>query len=240
MKVTLLIPTLNEIDGMKTIMPLIKKEWYDQLLIVDGNSTDGTIEHCKQQGYPLYIQQKKGMRHAYGEVWDKITGDIVLTFSPDGNSIPELIPECIKKMKEGYDMVIVSRYAQGAKSDDDDTITGFGNWAFTTMINICHGGHYTDAMVIYRAYKKNLVYDLGLMKDEAFEKEEKLFKTCVSWEPLLSIRAARRKLKIAEIPGDEPARIAGERKLQILPWGAVFLYQVIREMFVNPSTYSRD
>ena len=234
MKVTLLIPTLNEVDGMKAIMPLIKPEWYDQLLILDGQSTDGTIEYAKAQGYPLLIQKKKGLRHAYEEAWPHITGDVVLTFSPDGNSIPELIPQCIAKMREGYDMVIVSRYAKGAKSYDDDWITGFGNWVFTNLlINFLHGGHYTDAMVIYRAYKKNLVYDLGLNKDDAFQCAESFLKTKVSWEPLLSIRAARQKLKITEIPGDEPARIAGKRKLQVLPWGGVFLFQTIREMFVK-------
>src|SRR3990167_6155791 len=232
MKVTLLIPTLNEIHGMKTIMPLVKKEWYDQLLIVDGQSTDGTIEYAKQMGYPLVIQKKKGMRNAYMESLPHITGDVILTFSPDGNSIPELIPECIKKMKEGYDMVIVSRYAEGAKSYDDDLITGFGNKLFTTFINFFHRAHYTDAMVIYRAYKKNLIYDLDLDKDSSYETEERLFKTNISWEPLLSIRAAKRKLKIDEIPGDEPARVGGERKLQIWRWGAAFLYQTIREMFV--------
>ena len=234
MKVTLLIPTLNEVDGMKAIMPLIKPEWYDQLLILDGQSTDGTIEYVKEQGWPLLIQQKKGLRHAYEEAWPHLTGDIVLTFSPDGNSIPELIPQCIAKMREGYDMVIASRYAKGAKSYDDDWITGFGNWVFTNLlINLLHGGHYTDAMVIYRVYKKNLVYDLGLNKDDAFEYAEDFFKTKVSWEPLLSIRAARQKLKITEIPGDEPARIAGKRKLQVWAWGGVFLFQTIREMFVK-------
>ncbi|MCX5680916.1 MAG: glycosyltransferase family 2 protein, partial [Candidatus Omnitrophica bacterium] len=60
MKVTLFIPTLNEAEGMKAIMPRIKKEWYDQILIVDGQSTDGTIEYVKQQGYQLVIQKKKG------------------------------------------------------------------------------------------------------------------------------------------------------------------------------------
>ncbi|HLD69374.1 MAG TPA: glycosyltransferase, partial [Candidatus Omnitrophota bacterium] len=80
MKVTLLIPTLNEIHGMKTIMPLVKKEWYDQLLIVDGQSTDGTIEYAKQMGYPLVIQKKKGMRNAYMESLPHITGDVILTF----------------------------------------------------------------------------------------------------------------------------------------------------------------
>ena len=231
MKVTLLIPTLNEIDGMKTYMPKIKKEWYDQLLIVDGQSTDGTIEFAKEKGYPIVIQKKKGMRHAYMEALPHITGDVILTFSPDGNSIAELIPDCIAKMKEGYDMVIVSRYAQGAKSYDDDLITGFGNKLFTTFINLFHGGKYTDAMVIYRAYKKSLIYDLDLDKDASYEKEEKLFSTRISWEPLLSIRAAKRKLKVVDIPGDEPKREGGERKLQVIRWGGAYMYQVFREIF---------
>ncbi len=232
MKVTLLIPTLNEIDGMKNIMPLIKKEWYDQLLIVDGQSKDGTIEYAQKMGYPIVVQKKKGMRHAYMEALPHITGDVILTFSPDGNSIPELIPTCIAKMKEGYDMVIVSRYAQGAKSYDDDAVTGFGNKLFTTSINLLHGAHYTDAMVIYRAYKKQLIHDLDLDKDWSYVTEEKLFTTVISWEPLLSIRAAKRKLKVADIPGDEPARDGGERKLQVLRWGAAYMYQVLREIFV--------
>ncbi len=232
MKVTLLIPTLNEIDGMKAIMPKIKPEWYDQLLIVDGQSTDGTIEYCREKGYPIVIQQKKGMRNAYMEALPHVTGDVILTFSPDGNSIPELIPACIAKMKDGYDQVIVSRYAAGARSYDDDAVTAFGNKMFTSFINFFHGGHYTDAMVIYRAYKKQLIYDLDLDKDSSYEFEEKLFRTRISWEPLLSIRAAKRKLKTADIPGDEPKREGGERKLQVLKWGAAYMFEVFREIFV--------
>ncbi|MFH1360824.1 MAG: glycosyltransferase [Candidatus Omnitrophota bacterium] len=233
MKVTLFIPTLNEIEGMKTIMPKINPEWCDQILVVDGQSTDGTAEYAKEQGYDVIIQKKMGLRQAYNEALPYIKGDVVLTFSPDGNSIPELIPDCINKMKEGdYDMVIVSRYAKGAKSYDDDVITGFGNFMFTSLINLFHGGHYTDAMVIYRAYKTQLIYDLDLDKDKSYQTEERLFHTDVSWEPLLSIRAAKRKLKIAEIPGDEPRREGGERKLQVLRWGAAYLFEVIREKFI--------
>ena len=71
-------------------------------------------------------------------------------------------------MKEGYDMVIGSRYLDGAKSDDDGLITAFGNWLITTSINVLHGGHYTDSIVIFRAYKTQIVYDLGLDKEEAY------------------------------------------------------------------------
>jgi hypothetical protein len=110
--------------------------------------------------------------------------------------------------------------------------TSFGNWLFTTMISLLHGFRYTDAMVIYRIYKTSLIKELGLDKEESYTTEEKLFKTTVSWEPLLSIRAAKRKLKIAEIPGDEPAREKGERKLQVLRWGAAYMFEVIREVFI--------
>lgn len=229
MKTTLLVMTWNEIDGMKAIMPKINREWVDQIIVVDGGSTDGTIEWSREQGYQVYVQQKKGFRHAYCEVMPLVEGDVLLTFSPDGNSVPELIPVLIEKMRGGYDMVIASRYLGNAKSEDDDPITAFGNWLFTKTINILHGGHYTDAMVIYRAYKKKLVYDLELMDEGAYRTPEKLFFTKISWEPLLSVRAAKRKLKITEIPGDEPARIGGERKLQIIRWGGAYFFQFFRE-----------
>ncbi len=232
MKVTLIIPTLNEIEGMKVIMPRLKKCWYDQLIIVDGGSKDGTIEYAQQQGYFVYVQKKTGIRNAYTEVLPYIKGDVVITFSPDGNSIPDLIPQLIDKVKEGYDMVIASRYFNGAKSHDDDLITAFGNWFFTRTINILHGAQYTDAMVIFRIYKTKLIYDLELHKEDGFTTAERLFNTHISWEPLLSVRAAKRKLKVTEIPGDEPARIGGERKLKPLRWGAAYYFQFIREVFL--------
>ena len=231
MKTSLLILTLNEINGMKVIMPKIKKEWCDQIIILDGGSTDGTIEYAEKHGYFVYVQKKKGFRHAYCEVLPYIEGEIVITFSPDGNSIPELIPDLIRKMGKGYDMVIVSRYLGQAKSYDDDPITGFGNKLFTKTINLLHGAKYTDAMVIFRAYKKQLIYDLELNQEEGFAKAEKIFRTKISWEPLLSVRAAKRKLKIGEIPGDEPPRIGGERKLKVLKWGAAYYFQFLREVF---------
>lgn len=231
MKITLLVPTLNEIDGMKAIMPKIRREWYDQLIVLDGGSSDGTVEYARRAGYEVYIQKKPGIREGYNEVYPMIKGDIIITFSPDGNSVAELIPSLTEKMREGYDMVIVSRYAKGAKSYDDDPITAFGNWLFTSVINILHGSRYTDAMVMFRAYKKELIEKLELNKDSSHAYVEKLFKTKISWEPLLSVRAAKFKLKCADIPGDEPARIGGSRKLQILRWGLAYMTQVVQEKF---------
>jgi glycosyltransferase involved in cell wall biosynthesis len=232
MKVTLLLPVINEISAVTVIMPLIKKEWVGQILVVDGGSTDGTFEYFRDNGYEIVKQKQKGLRYAYMEVIDLIKGDIVITFSPDGNSIAELIPPLIEKMNEDYDMVIVSRYATGAKSYDDDIITGFGNWLFTATINLLHGSKYTDAMVMFRAWKKEIFRELDLDKEESYLTEEKIFHTKVGVEPLLSIRAAKRRLKCTDIPGDEPARIGGKRKLQILRWGSAYMFEVIREKFI--------
>lgn len=231
MKRTILVPTLNEITGMKEMMPRIRKEWYDQLIVLDGGSTDGTIEYAKQQGYFVYVQKEPGIRFGYKEIVPFIEGDVLLTFSPDGNSIPELIPQLFEKMKMGYDMVIASRYLKPAKSEDDSWITAFGNRFFTKTVNLLHGGKYTDVMVIFRAYKTKLIFDLDLDKDQSYARLEKIFRTRVSWEPLLSVRCAKHKLRVTEIPGDEPARLGGTKKLKILKWGAVYYAQFIREFF---------
>lgn len=232
MKTTLILPTLNELGGMKEIMPKIKKEWYDQIIIVDGGSTDGTIEYARENGYFVYVQKGKGLRQGLREMWGMVEGDIVITFSPDGNSIPELIPPLIEKMKEGYDMVIVSRYAKGAKSFDDDWLTRFGNWMFTTMINVLFGAHYDDALVIFRAYKTDLINKLDMNKDAKFIEAAERAGILIGWEPQLSIRCAKRKLKVIEIPGDEPARIYGMRKMRPFKSGSVMLAQILYEIFV--------
>ncbi len=216
---------------MKIIMPKIKREWCDQILIVDGNSTDGTAEWARENGYEVYVQKKPGLRMAFIEGWPLIRGDVVITFSPDGSSLPELIPPLIEKMREGYDMVIVSRYLPPAKSQDDSFLTGFGNWFFTTIINLLHGGHLTDAMVMYRAYRTNLLPELDVDKDNAYTTPERLFHTILGCEPLLTIRALKRRVKVGEIPGDEPLRVGGVAKLQMFRWGAGYLFQVLREVF---------
>ncbi|MBT6201588.1 MAG: glycosyltransferase family 2 protein [Bacteroidetes Order II. Incertae sedis bacterium] len=219
---------------MREIMPRIKPEWVDEILIVDGGSTDGTIEYAKEQGYATYVQKRKGIRHAYIEGLPLVKTDCVITFSPDGNSVPEAIPDLIEKIKGGYDMVIASRYLGDAVSHDDGVVTRLGNWLFTTFINILHKGTYTDAMVIFRIYKKSLFYDLKMDTEESYNMERWFF-TTMGIEPLLSVRCAKYRKRYAEIAEDEPKRIGGERKLQIFRWGAAYFMQIIKERFISIS-----
>ncbi len=218
MKVSIVVYTLNEVDSMPILMPRIKKEWYDQLLVIDGGSTDGTYEWAKQQGYEVYRQEELSWVGAYKEAFRRAWGDILVDFSPDGNSIPEKIPELVSKIKEGYDMVIASRYKSGAKSEDDSLVTGFGNFMFTSLVNLFFGGHFTDVLVIFRAYRKDLLKECGLDKNPQVFTE------------LLAIRCAKLKKKTVDIPADEPKRIAGERKLRIFRDGWSNLTAIVQEL----------
>jgi hypothetical protein len=58
-----------------------------------------------------------------------------------------------------------------------------------------------------------------------------LASTIIGIEPLLSIRCAKQRLSISEIPVSEPARIGGDRKLQVFRWGAAYLLQTFRELY---------
>ena len=93
-------------------------------------------------------------------------------------------------------------------------------------------GHYTDAMVIYRAYWTRLFRELEMDQDRWYTTPEKLFFTRIGCEPMLSARAAKRKMKIGEIPGDEPARIGGVAKLQTIRWGASYYFQFLRDFLL--------
>lgn len=219
MKVSLVVFTYNEIDGMKAVMPKIKKEWYDEIIIVDGGSTDGTIEYAKEQGYYLFVQKEKGAGAAYTESMEKVTGDITIIFSPDGNSVPEKIPELVEKIKEGYDLVIASRYYKDAKSEDDDAVTAFGNWLFTNFTNLLFGSKFTDILVIYRAFRTEAIRQLDVKTKTP------------SWGSMMSLRALRKKLKIADIPADEPARIGGKRKMRPIYNGICELRMILKEFF---------
>ncbi len=230
MTVSLFIPTLNEKASMEAVLPGVDLSLFSQILVSDGRSRDGTAEYARSLGFEVHVQREKGIRHAYIEAWPQLTSDYVITFSPDGNCPPGDLPRLIQKAKEGFDMVVASRYLPPAKSEDDGVITGFGNWLFTRTVNLLHGGHYTDAMTIFRIYRTGLFRELGLDQENAYAIPERLYFTRMGIEPLLSVRAARAGCRIAEIPSNEPKRIAGDAKVQVLRWGAAYFTQFFLEL----------
>ena len=77
--------------------------------------------------------------------------------------------------------------------------------------NILHGGKYTDALVIYRAFRKDLIYQLDLHRGDA-RTTRAFVRNDHKLEPLMSVRASKAGKKVSELPAGEPLRIGGERK----------------------------
>lgn len=214
---TLLLPTLNEIEAVRVIVPQIKKEWVDEIIVVDGGSTDGTVEFLRANGLTVHSQQKRGYGSAMSYGLHRATGDIVVEFTPDGNSIPEDIPRIIAKINQGYDLVVGSRYFAGARSEDDDWLTALGNRLFTAIVNILFRAHFTDVLVGFRAYRRQQALRLALDAPG------------LSWPCQSSMRFARAGLRVAEIPANEPNRIGGERKMRPFKTGWEIVKLILRD-----------
>ena len=228
MKVALIAPTLNEIDGAREVFPKLAKlrgSILDEIIVADLNSTDGTIEYAKECGFRVHNQKIRGYGAAFMEALEQTDADIIVEFPPDGNNMPEKIPDVVAKVKEGYDMVIGSRYCDGAKSYDDDAVTRFGNWMFTTMINVLFGGHYTDTLVGFRAYRKDAL------------KKVRLSTRGLSWTAQQSIQFVKAGLRVTEVGADEPARIGGVRKMSPFKTGLEILWVIIVE-FVHGKKFA--
>lgn len=216
--IALLLPTLNELQGLKATVPLIDKSLVDDIIVVDGGSTDGTIEYAMEMGLTVASQLRPGLHAAVYDIARAVHHDGIIEFSPDGNCMVEQLPQLVRKLREGYDMVVVSRYLGHAVSEDDHAVSAFGNWMFSRLMRPLARFPITDALNIYRGYSRQIVLD----PDFAFYLKGPVL------EPLVTGICALRNLRVTEIPGDEPLRIGGVTKRSILYNGSLVLLMIVR------------
>jgi hypothetical protein len=88
-------------------------------------------------------------------------------------------------------------------------------------------------LVGLRAYRREAIERMCLYGQEKECPLKKKFFQMASWETGASIRAAKLKLKVGEIPGDEPKRIGGVRKLSIIKNGFGVVCQIGHELLIG-------
>src|SRR3954468_3837694 len=83
--IALLLPTLNELQGLKATVPLIDRSIIDAIIVIDGGSNDGTVEYAADQGLTVVTQLRPGLQYAIFDIARGLPHDYIIEFSPDGN-----------------------------------------------------------------------------------------------------------------------------------------------------------
>tara|TARA_Y100000782_G_scaffold114741_1_gene152209 strand:- start:4892 stop:5575 length:684 start_codon:yes stop_codon:yes gene_type:complete len=200
MKKTLVMYTMDEIEGVKGIFEKIPIDLFDQFIVMDNHSNDGTIEFLEEHDVNVIQQKNPGRTNALIEAIEHASGDIIVNLSSDGNENPEDIPKILKKFEEGYEMVTASRFLPESKVDVEDDklrIRVFGNKICAMLVNLCWGTNVTDTTNALRGFTKSCY------------KRAKLNTFGYTENFQLTIRCGKLKIKTTEIPTQELPRIGG-------------------------------
>lgn len=119
--VSVIIPTYNEKDNITPLVERIHQALTGrdhEIICVDDNSTDGTIETAEglTKRYPVKLfvrRREKGLATAVIHGIKQASGNIIGVMDADLQHPPEVLPDLLKAMEDGADMVFASRYVQG-------------------------------------------------------------------------------------------------------------------------------
>ncbi len=218
--VSVVIPALNEAASLPHVLPLIPR-FVHEVILVDGASTDGTIEVARQIMPSIRIvrQDRPGKGAALRAGFAAASGDIVVHLDADGSTDPAEIPDFVDCLLAGADYAKGSRFAEGGGSDDITPLRRLGNWSFVALANVLFGSRFSDITYGYNAVWRRHHHLLAPEID--------------GWahEIVGNIRAYRRGLRVVEVGSREAPRVAGEAKLRTFSAGWTILKAIVGEFF---------
>ena len=216
--VSVIIPTLNEAENIPHVFAALPA-WIDEVVIVDGRSTDDTVEVARRlrPGVKVVVQTGYGKGDALLAGFAASTGDIIVAMDADGSTDGQEIVRFVTALTAGADFVKGSRFACGGGSDDLTFSRRLGNKMLGALVNQLFGTHYSDLCYGYNAFWARHLDTLAL--------------DCAGFEveTLMNIRAAMAGLCVHEVPSFEHRRVYGVSNLRIVLDGWRIAAVIVRE-----------
>jgi glycosyltransferase involved in cell wall biosynthesis len=219
--VTAVIPTLNEADNLRWLLPRLTS--VDEVVIVDGQSSDGTAEIARllRPDATIIVEPPTGKGTAMRTGMAAATSEVLIMLDADGSMDPAEFDAFLALLCRGFDFVKGSRYACGGGSDDLTGLRSVGNKWLTRLANGLYRGGWSDLCYGYVGIRRSAVDRLAL-KSTGFEIETEM---CVN--------AVRAGLKIAEVASHESNRRHGESNLNTFRDGWRVLRTMVRLRFAG-------
>jgi len=192
LEVEIIIPTLNEEAAIGQLLRDIKSQKFPvqiSTLVIDGGSTDNTVNICRKESVTVIKQRTKGKGNAMREVVDKSEADIIVFIDGDGTySIDDLGSLLEPLLTDKADMVVGSRILGKREKGSISTLNLIGNRWFNKAINFAMNFVVTDSLSGYRALYKDTFKDLILFSDN-FEIEVEM-----------TVEALAKGYRVTEVP----------------------------------------
>jgi dolichol-phosphate hexosyltransferase len=207
--VSVVIPTLNEAGNIGEALASIEKElaYPNEVIVVDGNSTDGTQEIAKDNNCRLIIQPKKGYGLALLTGMKRAKGDIVVMIDGDGTYEPKHINLLIDTMIERRAEMCLASRMYGLRPHSMGLINYVGNRLITLCYDLLYGQYLTDTQSGFRAISKAAIEKVNFEEgDMAFAIE-------------MLTKFAKKRFKMVEVGTVYKPRKYGKTKLKPLTAG---------------------
>ncbi len=219
MKISVVIPTLNEEESIGHVLDKIPKDKkYDwEIIIVDGNSKDRTREIAEKKGAKVITEKRKGYGRAYKTGFQHASGDIIVTMDGDDTYPAEDITKLVEHLvKNNLDFISCERFSMMQKGAMSLTHK-IGNMILTIATRMLFGVKIKDSQSGMWIFRRSILEDLNLTSDGMPFSEE------------LKIEAWR-KFRCEEVPIEYRER-KGEVKLNTWKDGYRNLAFLIKKRF---------